>query len=31
MHPWRHDVNLAENETERKEVAVPVNAGFTGK
>ncbi|MBR8743703.1 putative phosphothreonine lyase domain-containg protein [Nocardiopsis sp. MG754419] len=31
MHTWRHAVNLAASETERKEVAALVNAGFTGK
>lgn len=31
MHPWRYAVNLTANETERKEVAEKVNAGFTGK
>ncbi|NKY96693.1 putative phosphothreonine lyase domain-containing protein [Nocardiopsis alborubida] len=31
MSPWRYAVNLAATETERKEVAELVNAGFTGK
>ncbi|MBR8741657.1 putative phosphothreonine lyase domain-containg protein [Nocardiopsis sp. MG754419] len=31
MDPWRYAVNLAASETERKEVAALVNAGFTGK